>query len=211
LERLVSILQNSTNYQIDLFKHIISIIQNETNGSIYEDKYGVDDPNFINMVYRVIADHTRTMIFAIGDGAIPEATDRGYVLRRIIRRATRFVSKLNPDKNILTRIVEKTIDYLVNNHPELESKRYHIISVVSNEEIKFAGVMTKGLNFFNKLIAKNPNVKTMDLFLLYTSYGFPIDIIRQLCLERNIIFDEKEYDCIMLEHIKKSKMGRQFK
>ena len=168
------------------------------------------------------------MIFAINDGVKPSPNERGYVLRRIIRRAVRYISKLtiNEQLGLLSRldsvgisksevgllsiIADKTIEFLIQYYPELNEKRDYIIKVILTEEVKFIGVMNKGLKYFEKLTPNN-SVQTKDLFKLYTTYGFPIDIIKQLCEEKNINFNVREYEEIMQDHIEKSKMGKQFK
>lgn len=218
LERLTSILQNCTNYEIDIFTKIINIIKEVTDGPIYTNNYGTDDPKFIDMAYRVIADHTRAMILAINDGVIPSATERGYVLRRIIRRAVRYGTKLESKDGFLSRVVNSVINILKEEYPELIKNRDKIIEIVSEEETKFSRVMRKGLRYFNKLTKEgnkvnkvNKEVTINELFELYITYGFPIDIIRQLCEENNIIFDNDEYNNLMEEHIKKSKEGKKFK
>ncbi|XWV24670.1 alanyl-tRNA synthetase [Tupanvirus deep ocean] len=211
LERLVSILQNCTNYQIDLFRDIMNIIEFHTKAGPYSDCYGPNDPYYINTSYRVIADHVRTMIFAINDGVVPEPTERGYVLRRIIRRAIRYCSKLNTEYGLLTKIVADIIDFLGKHDTVLIANKDNILKTVADEETKFGKTMTKGLRYFRK-ITKYPNsTKTSDLINLYTTYGFPIDIIKQLCEEERIPFNYVEYEVIMKDHIEKSKQGKQFK
>ncbi|XWV25909.1 alanyl-tRNA synthetase [Tupanvirus soda lake] len=211
LERLVSVLQNCTNYQIDLFRDIMNIIQLYTKSAPYSDCYGSSDPDYINTSYRVIADHVRTMIFAINDGVIPEPTERGYVLRRIMRRAIRYCSKLNTEHGLLTKIVTDTIELLGKYEPILISNKENILKIVSNEESKFGKTMSKGLRYFKKITKDPVNTKTSDLINLYTTYGFPIDIIKQLCEEEYIPFNYGEYETIMKNHVEKSKHGKQFK
>lgn len=211
LERLVAILQNTTNYQIDLFVPIIKIIQEETNAVDYIDVYGDNDSDYLNMSYRVIADHVRTLIFAINDGVVPGYNKREHILRRVIRRAMRFTFKLNPKPNILELIISKTIDFLAMSCPELSNSKERILKIVSCEEQKFSKVMAKGLRMFDMIIKKKDVDVTSKLFQLYISIGFPIDIIRQLCLEHNIEFDEKKYEELMVQQVKISKRGKQLK
>lgn len=112
VERLVSVLQNCTNYEIDLFKNITDIIHKHVDKDMYTNKYGIDDPEFKDTAYRVIADHCRTMIFAISDGVEPSATERGYIVRRLIRRAIRYGTKLNARTNFLNLIVFEVCEML---------------------------------------------------------------------------------------------------
>lgn len=224
VERLTAVLQNCTNYQIDIFNNVMDIIFNvfEKNTKItnkqtpqllqYVDLYGQDDPKHVNTAYRVIADHVRTMIFALSDGVVPEATDKGYVVRRLIRRALRYCTKIqesNLKEGILSEIVSEVYDLLVNkyNYVVLESSligKDKIVNIVQEEELKFGKVMKKGLKMFKTLIKKN-NVGMNKLFELYTTFGFPVDIIKQLCEESNIEFRTEDFNLLMREHIEKSK------
>ncbi|QKF94222.1 alanyl-tRNA synthetase [Fadolivirus algeromassiliense] len=212
LERLVSILQNCTNYEIDIFNKIINIIRETVDGPLYTNKYGSDDPKYIDMAYRVIADHTRTMILAINDGVVPSATERGYVVRRIIRRAVRYGTKLESRDGFLSKIVRNVIILMKDEYPELAINCDKITEIVSDEETKFSRVMRKGIRYFNKLTkdGNKEKVTMKQLFELYTSFGFPIDIIKQLCEEDGVKFDNNEYSRLMEEHVKISKEGKKF-
>ena len=217
VERLVSILQNCTNYQIDLFKDMMSKI-NEVftrngcnNIPLYLDLYGNDDPNYINMAYRVIADHARTMIFALNDGVIPEPNDKGYVVRRLIRRSLRYCTKMqetNMKEGILSEIISEIYDLLCDkyNYKNVfgNSTKETIVDIVKEEEFKFGKVMKKGLKMFKTLVKKN-QVTMKKMFDLYTTFGFPVDIIQQLCEESRIEFKVDEFNMFMKEHAEKSK------
>jgi alanyl-tRNA synthetase len=208
-ERLTAILQNCDNYTIDLFTSIISIIQNVTGGPQYQNRYGSDDKEFMDTAYRVIADHVRTLIFAVNDGVIPSATDRGYVIRRLIRRAIRYANKLTKHHGFLVEIVSKVINLFETDYGEIINNKDLIITTVTKESNKFSTVMTNGLKYFNKLMKQG--TPSMDqLFQLYATFGFPIDIIKQLCQEHGIHFDIQEYEGYMKEHIVLSKKGKKF-
>lgn len=218
VERLTAVLQNCTNYQIDIFKDVMEIIfkvfiKNGGNVPSYLDLYGNDDPTYINTAYRVIADHSRTMIFALSAGVFPEATDKGYVVRRLIRRSLRYCTKIQSEdlkEGILSEIVSEVYDLLSDKYKyqkcfdESNRPKDEIISIVKAEEFKFGKVMKKGLNLFYKLVRKNKTAPK-DLYNLYTTFGFPIDIIKQLCEESNIQYNEEEFGALMNEHIEKSK------
>ena len=211
LERITSVLNNCTNYEIDIFTNIINIIKEVTDGPQYTNKYGSDDPQFIDTAYRVIADHVRTMIFAINDGVEPGATEKKYVVRRLIRRAVRYGTKLEAKDGFLSKIVSRVI-ILMNDYSELKDNLHKITNIIQDEETKFSRVMRKGLRLFNKLVQENQSVVPMEKLLeLYTTFGFPIDITKQLCEENNVKFDADEYNNLMKNHIKKSKEGKQFK
>ena len=211
--RITAVLNSCTNYEIDIFTNIINIIKEITDGPMYTNKYNDDDINYIDMAYRVIADHSRTLIFAINDGVEPSSTGRGYVVRRIIRRAIRYGTKLEAKDGFLTKVISKVIIFLSKDYVEIENNKDKILQIVSDEEIKFSRVMRKGLRYFNKLKDSNKNgtIKMIDLFNLYTTYGFPIDIVKQLCEENKIEFNVDEYNELINEHINKSKKGKQFK
>lgn len=221
VERLTAVLQNCTNYQIDIFQDIMNIIYDvfcrncpilvSTTPPVslpYVDLYGSDDPDYVNTAYRVIADHVRTMIFAINDGVIPASTDKGYVVRRLIRRALRYCTKIqdNPKDGILSEIVGDVFNLLCNKYKygDVLKRKDDIVSIVLEEEIKFGKVMKKGLRLFNNLLKKN-KLDMKNLFNMYTTFGFPVDIIKQLCQESNIKFIDDDFDTLMNEHIEKSK------
>lgn len=206
LERITSILQGCTNYQIDIFKHIIQAIESEVDGPKYQDIYHEDDVKGVNMAYRVLADHARTSIVVINDGVTPNNVRRGYVLRRIIRRAIINGRKFNAPVGFFSKIVEKIMEFMVEEYPEISGNEQNIVDIVVTEENKFNRTINKGVNYFNKLFKKyGKNISTSDLFVLYTRDGFPIDIIKYLCVENGIHFNVQKYDELMKEHIQKSK------
>lgn len=155
------------------------------------------------------------MIFAISDGVEPSATERGYVVRRLIRRALRYGTKLQANTNFLNGIVFEVCEMLIKEYgyDELKDKSCEIQNVVKEEEKKFSKVMKKGLKLFNQMLEKaNQNrIPIEDLCNLYTTYGFPFDIIKQLCDESNIQFDISDTEKYMEECKKKSKEGKKFK
>lgn len=206
LERLVSVLNGCTNYEIDAFTQINNIITKITNGPTYTDKYGLDDPKFTDTAYRVIADHLRTMIFAINDGILPGATGRNYVIRRLIRRAVRYGTKLEATVGFLYKIVHELIALLIYDNSRLMDNIEIITNVIRDEEIKFSKVMGKGLRLFYKLVLNNgQKIPTKRLLELSTTYGFPMDIIKQLCEECTVEFNIVEYNELMAAHIQKSR------
>lgn len=201
LERLTSILQNCTNYQIDIYQNVIKIIQETLNGPEYKDLYGNDDSDFTNTYYRILADHCRTIIYSIIDGVRPGSNSRNYVLRRLIRRSIGCGRKFNAPDGFLSLIINKLIPIMKDSHINNESEK--ICSVVLEEEFKFEKVMKKGIKYFYKLLTQSVNM--VDLFRLYTTFGFPIDVIKQLCQENEIEFDDGEYTRLFEAHIKISK------
>ena len=206
LERLVAVLQGCTNYEIDLFKRIMSVIKEECYLE-YTNKYGLDDVDYIDTAYRVVADHCRTMIMLINDGIVPGPRDQQYVLRRIIRRAVRYGTKLKI--TTLSGIVMKVLEILETEYGETFGDKNFIVKVVSDEEVKFAKTLRNGLHFFDGLLKCN-ELTTNNIFKLYTTFGFPIDIIKQLCKENKIVFDNERYQELMADHAVKSKQGKKF-
>lgn len=204
LERITAVLNNCTNYQINLYKDMINIIQNIINSSPYEDKYGKDDPNYINTAYRVIADHTRTLITSVHDGVLPGAFGREHIVRRLIRRAVRYGAKLNATNGFYTIVVDKVIDLLADYNEVITDKKDKILETVAKEEESFNKTMKVCLRKFYNFIAYN-KCTLNNLFTLYVSYGFPTDIIKQLCEENNIPFDTNKWNELQNAHIERSK------
>lgn len=203
-ERLTSLLQNCTNYQIDHYKNIINIIKKVTSGPVYEDKYGPDDPKYVNIAYRVIADHTQTLIVALNDGVTPGAFGREHVIRRLIRRAIRYGEKLNAPQGFYTNLVDDLISYLSTNDTSILSNRDYILKIVNKEEKSFEKIMRVCLRKFYNFITYNKTT-TENLFMLYVSHGFPQDIIQQLCEENKILFDNVKWNELHNAHIQRSK------
>jgi alanyl-tRNA synthetase len=208
LERLVAVLQGCTNYEIDLFKRIISVIKEESpEAPDYTNKYGIHDPEYIDTSYRVVADHFRTMIMLINEGVVPGPSDQRYVLRRIIRRALRYGTKLKIET--LSGLVMKVMELLETEYGETFGDKNAIVNIVRDEEIKFGKTMRKGISYFNKLLKQN-ELTADNIFKLYTTFGFPIDIIKQLCTENNIVVDIQRYQELMTDHVVQSKQGKKF-
>lgn len=202
--RLTAILNNCTNYQIDLYQNMIKIIREITNGPEYQDLYGKEDPNYVNTAYRVIADHTRTLVTAMSDGAVPGAFGRDHVVRRLIRRAIRYGTKLNAKDGFFIQVVDKIMPILAEEYPEIMNQRDKIIGIVLNEELTFNKVMKVCLRKFYNFITFN-KCTVVNLFNLYVSYGFQVDIIKQLCEENNIPFDMNQWNELYEAHVLRSK------
>lgn len=213
-ERLVAILQNCTNYQIDIYKEILEIIQKIVNGPEYQDLYGINDPTYINTAYRVLADHSRTLLMVLVSGITPSNTEQGYVLRKIIRRAIQYGTKLNAPEGFLAEIVKNIIllwdnkyhnliKFSVDNNITKEFIINSIIVTLTTEEKNFSRALKKGMTKFNNLV-KYGKTDTNNLFLLFSSFGLPEYVIQQLCSENNITFNFVEFETLLEEHRKKS-------
>lgn len=212
-ERLLSILQEKkTNYDTDLFAPIFREIEKHVGVSeTYQDRYHEDDSEKIDMAYRVLADHIRTLTVAIADGAVPSSEGRGYVLRRIIRRAVRFAQDvLKMPKNSFANLVPVAIKSLDSAFPELKQKEKYIMDVLEDEEAVFQRTLKKGVEYFEKQSKKltEANAKTVPgelVFKLYESMGFPKDLTQLMAEEKGMEIDLQGYEDCMKKHVEISK------
>ncbi|OII72951.1 alanyl-tRNA synthetase [Cryptosporidium ubiquitum] len=224
LERLVSILQNKTsNYDIDLFKPIFDQIYQVISSSgvqipPYSGKVGeIQDPNMIDMSYRVIADHIRTLTIAIADGCIPSNEGRGYVLRRILRRAIRYGSQYlkagNNGEPWFYKLVDSVSNIMGGYYKEIPENIQTIKEVILDEEKQFSKTLFKGTERFNKVINKlksceknqengnnNRIFPPSEAFQLYSTYGFPMDLTELMAKEQNFDFDRQGFQICMENH-----------
>ena len=189
LERLTSIMQNKrSNYDTDLFTPIFDKITELTGAQPYTGKIGKDDANCVDMAYRVLADHARTLTIAISDGGMPDNVGRGYVLRRILRRAIRFASeKLNAKPGTFAMLVDVVIELLKDAFPEVTKKPSFIKDVINEEEAQFLKTLQRGHKLMQRTITKLNDEKQLPgdvAWRLYDTYGFPIDLT-QLMAEEN--------------------------
>ena len=156
LERLVSILQNqSSNYDIDAFQPIFKKLAEFSQVGPYEGKLGEEDPTVKDTAYRAIADHIRTLSFAIADGAVPNNEGRGYVLRRILRRATRYGQQiLKAPPGFFQELIPTVVDTFGEAYPELVQKKDIITEVIAEEEQSFSNMLDRGIKYFSELEAE---------------------------------------------------------
>ena len=186
LERLTSVMQNKkNNYDTDLFIPIIQAIEKET------DISSSDNP----IPFRVIADHIRMLSVAISDGVLPSNEGRGYVLRRILRRAARFGRQLKFEDPFLSELVEPVCSILGETYPELDDKMSHIQKVLRSEELSFNNTLDRGLVHFDKLLSSltSDSISGKQSFRLYDTYGFPFDLTQLLAKEKGLYVDEAEF------------------
>ncbi|XP_012347711.1 alanine--tRNA ligase, cytoplasmic isoform X2 [Apis florea] len=199
LERLVSIIQNkSANYDTDLFMPLFDAIQKGTRAPSYQGKVGKEDKDGIDMAYRVLADHARTITIALADGGIPDNTGRGYVLRRILRRAVRYaIEKLNAKPGFFGSLVNVVVDLLGDVFPEVTKDPQHIIDIINEEETQFLKTLSRGRNLLNRTIVKleSSNVLPGDVaWRLYDTYGFPFDLTQLMVEEKGLKVDIIGYE-----------------
>ena len=151
-ERLTSILQGvDSNYDTDIFLPLFEAIQKITGARPYMGKIGSEDPEYIDMAYRVVADHVRTLSFAIADGAVPSNDGRGYVLRRVLRRAVRYGRQnLNAELGFFANLVHTLVEHMGDTFPELREREEFVTSIIREEEESFSKTIDKGIVMFKK-------------------------------------------------------------
>ena len=200
-ERLVAILQKKPSaYETDLFLPIIQEL-----GKISFKKYEEEKRNF-----RILADHIRGTVFLIAEGIFPSNVERGYVLRRILRRAIRFGRLLNLPKNFLIPLAQKVIEIYEDTYPEVKSKETDILTILQNEEEKFEKTLEKGLKQFEKISAKG-DISGIDAFHLFDTYGFPLELTQELAKERKLEIDIEGFKEAFEEHREISRAGAEKK
>ncbi|WEV45606.1 alanine--tRNA ligase [Streptococcaceae bacterium ESL0687] len=197
LERMVSIVQETpTNFETDLFMPIIREVE-KLSGKTY-DPYG--DP----MSFKVIADHIRSLSFAIGDGALPGNEGRGYVLRRLLRRAVMHGRKLGIDDAFLYKLVPTVGRIMESYYPEVSDKKDFIEKIVKREEETFARTIDAGSSLLEELLAKlkeagKDTLSGEDIFKLYDTYGFPVELTEELAFDQGFKIDHEGFKAAMKE------------
>ena len=185
LERIVGVLQNQTsNYSTDLFTPIIDRVVELTGHPYNEDETGTP--------HRVLADHVRMLTFSLADGALPSNEGRGYVVRRILRRAARFGRMLGQHEPFIYKLVDSVVDIMGAAYPEIGERRDHIKKVIKAEEISFGETLDRGLELFTKIsapLSEGDTIPGADAFKLYDTYGFPLDLTELMARERNLRVD----------------------
>ncbi len=187
-ERLVAILQGKTsNYETDLFMPIIHHIEKIAQVKFEDEKHA----------FRVISDHIRALTFAIADGVLPSNIGKGYVIRRILRRATRFGRIIHIHKPFLAELADTVCDILGEQYPEIVEKKMHIKMAVNAEEERFNQTLDVGISKFNEII-ENMGTSTVisgkNAFMLYDTYGFPLDLTELMSEEKGLEVDKKEFE-----------------
>ncbi len=208
-ERLVAVLNGTRdNYETDIFAPIMDRISD-----ISEYEYGENEE--IKVVFRVLADHARALVFAIADGAMPGNTGRGYVLRRILRRAARFSRKIGVHNPILWRLVSPLVDKMSDFYPELGERANIITQVIRSEEERFGKTLDYGLELFEKIAQKiaqsdESEISGDDAFKLYDTYGFPLDLTQLMASERGLGVDISGFDRFMSEQRQRARAAGTF-
>ncbi|EGT5206687.1 TPA: alanine--tRNA ligase [Cronobacter sakazakii] len=202
LERIAAVLQHvNSNYEIDLFQKLIKAVANVTGAT-----------DLSNKSLRVIADHIRSCAFLIADGVIPSNENRGYVLRRIIRRAIRHGNMLGAKDTFFYKLVGPLVDVMGAAGEELKRQQAQVEQVLKTEEEQFARTLERGLALLDEELAKLTG-DTLDgetAFRLYDTYGFPVDLTADVCRERNIKVDEAGFEAAMEEQRRRARESSGF-
>ncbi|GMH32692.1 hypothetical protein BSKO_00526 [Bryopsis sp. KO-2023] len=209
MERVTSILQNKmSNYATDIFGPIFDEIERISGARPYTDKDSEEDTDGVDMAYRVVADHIRTLCFSIADGARPGSDGRDYVLRRILRRAVRFGrERLGAKEGFFASLVDVVVKNFGGFYPGLAAARDQIYEVIREEEASFSRTLIKGIERFKKAAAgaKNGVLEGYDAFVLWDSYGFPADLTQIMAEEAGLQVDMPGYDRALLEQKERSR------
>lgn len=203
LERMAAVMQHvHSNYEIDLFQDLLKAVARETGAP-----FRMEEPSL-----KVIADHIRSCSFLIADGVLPSNEGRGYVLRRIIRRAVRHGYKLGQSKPFFHKLVADLVKEMGDAYPELKEKQAQIEEALKNEESRFAQTLETGMALLENALAKGG--KTLGgeiIFKLYDTYGFPYDLTADICRERNIDLDEAGFEREMEAQRARARAAQSFK
>lgn len=211
-ERVTSVLQEKmSNYDTDLFTPIFGAIQKATGAREYSGKVGKDDTDNVDMAYRVVADHIRTLSFAIADGSRPGNEGREYVLRRMLRRAVRYGREvLKAQEGFFSGLVDIVVEVMGEAFPELKKNQAKIKEIISEEESSFSRTLVKGIEKFKKAAAevKDGVLGAQDAFILWDTFGFPIDLTELMAEEMGLKVDKEGFNRTMEEAREKARGAR---
>ena len=200
LERFCCVLQGvETNFETDLFYPIILEIQKLTSKK-YEGEY--------LMPYRVIADHIRTCVFALADGESFSNEGRGYVLRRLLRRAMKYAQKLDLYEPFMYKLVRVVINNMKSFYPYLEGKEEYLEKMIKNEEEKFIKTLNKGEAMLNSMIKDSKKLSGEDAFKLYDTYGFPIELTSEIALDKGVEVDIEGFETCLTKQKELARANR---
>jgi len=203
LERIVSVMQKKiSNYETDLFQPIIKHLEKLLGFSYKEN----------TVPFQVIADHVRMLTFSVADGVMPSNEGRGYIARRILRRASRFGRVLNQTEPFIYKLVDTVGEMLGDVYPEILDKKAHIINVIKAEETSFNKTLDRGLNHFDKVLngLNGDTISGKEAFKLYDTYGFPLDLTQLIGRENNLEVDIDGFKKEMEEQVKRAKSAGKF-
>ncbi|HOV79527.1 MAG TPA: alanine--tRNA ligase [Bacillota bacterium] len=207
LERVASVMQGvRSNFDTDLFREIMDFTAN-----LFGLKYGFD--NKVDVSLKVIADHCRAITFAITDGAMPSNEGRGYVIRRLLRRAVRFGRLMGIQDVFLHKVAAAVVRQMGNVYPELVDRKDHVFKVIQIEEERFAETLAQGTEILNRLMTEakaggSSVISGLDAFRLYDTYGFPLELTQEIAAEQGIAVDTGEYARAMEEQRQRARSAR---
>jgi len=201
LERLAAVLQHvHSNYEIDLFQHLVKVAAELTGTK-----------NLANQSLRVIADHVRACSFLIVDGVLPSNEGRGYVLRRIIRRALRHGWMLGVRGDFFWKMVQPLVEEMGEAYPELKQKQSFVEDALRTEEVRFGETLEHGMRLFDEVAAKSgKTIPGADAFRLYDTYGFPVDLTADIARERGLTVDMAGFEQAMNEQRERARAAGKF-
>ncbi|ALC89841.1 alanine--tRNA ligase [Bacillus sp. FJAT-18017] len=208
LERMASVVQNvPTNFDTDLFMPIIRATE-EISGA----KYGESKES--DVAFKVIADHIRTVSFAVGDGALPSNEGRGYVLRRLLRRAVRYAKQIGINRPFMFELVPVVGEIMHDFYPEVKDKQEFIQKVIKNEEERFHETLHEGLAILEGIIKKaketgSKEISGEDAFRLYDTYGFPVELTEEYAEEGGLGIDYDGFEAEMAAQRERARAARQ--
>jgi len=208
LERITSIIEGTESiYETDLLRPIVRAVE-RLSGVVYRD---FPDPS--GFPFRVIADHIRSVSFIIADGVVPSNEGRGYVLRRILRRASRFGQKLGLREPFMHTLVPVVGDLMKDAYPELAANQDYVMDVIRREEERFAATLSEGMAKADQVVARveaagGDTIPGEDVFMLYDTYGFPIDIMEDMAIEHNLRLDHEGFARAMEEQRQRARAAR---
>ncbi len=208
-ERIVAVMQNKkSNYDSDVFMPLLNRI-----GELVGVPY---DQAKEKMAYRVIADHIRMLTFSIADGGFPSNEGRGYVMRRILRRASRYARKLDMHDPFIYKLVDTVTETLGEIYPEIVERSQHVAGIIQSEEEHFGRNLDRGIDIFDKIVntlssQKKDIIPGSEVFKLYDTYGFPPDLTRVLAVERGLDIDLPGYESEMAKQKEKARESAKFK
>jgi len=207
-ERLVKALEGvRSNYDTSLFKPLIEAVVDISKMHYSPGKEGI--------AHRVVADHIRMLAFALADGVLPSNEGRGYVLRRVLRRAARYGREIGLEAPFLSKLVEPLISVMGEAYVELKARRDHIAGVIKAEEESFGRTLSRGLEIFGGIVnnltqEKSTVIKGDDAFKLYDTYGFPLDLTELMARERGLTVDTARFDKLMTEQKQRARGESRF-
>lgn len=204
LERLAAVAIGANDiFDVDIFQGLLAELEKHA-GKKYSDKNAQTS-------FRIIADHIRGAVFMIADGVLPSNTEQGYFVRRLLRRSIRHADTLGIDEGALVALVPILVHEYGEVYPEIESGAAKITAAIRDEEQKFRKTLARGLREFDKIANKEKEISGKSAFLLFSTYGFPIELTEEIAVERGVGVDREAFDVAFREHQEASRKGSEKK